>query len=254
VSYADRARAGSFGEDAAQYDRGRPTYPAQMIDDLMAEGPADAVDVGCGTGIVARLLLARGCRVVGVEADPRMASVAQQRGVDVEVARFEEWDDCGRRFDLLTSGQAWHWVEPEAGIRKAASVLRPGGRLALFWNGLTLPNEVLEAISPIYRRLAPEQLKDSVALGTTKPTGTRDAEMVEASGLFIDVEHRVYEWEDRTPVATWIDGLATHSGHRLLPPDVLRSLIDGVTTALQGYGDDIVIAYSTAGAFARTPT
>ena len=50
-------------------------------------------------------------------------------------------------------GQTWHWVEPVAGAQKAAQVLRPGGRLAAFWNVLDPAPEVAEAFSAIYRRV-----------------------------------------------------------------------------------------------------
>ena len=58
--YADRSRAESFGSVAEQYDRYRPSYPAALIDDLVAPRPADVLDVGCGTGKAAVLLAARG--------------------------------------------------------------------------------------------------------------------------------------------------------------------------------------------------
>jgi SAM-dependent methyltransferase len=51
VIHRDRRRALSFGEDAAQYDRARPTYPAALVDDLMRGAPTRVLDVGCGTGI-----------------------------------------------------------------------------------------------------------------------------------------------------------------------------------------------------------
>jgi trans-aconitate methyltransferase len=87
----DRRRAVSFGDDPAAYDRERPSYPPALIDELMATGPRRVLDVGCGTGKAGRLLAARGCEVLGVEADPRMAAVARAHGLEVEVARFEEW-------------------------------------------------------------------------------------------------------------------------------------------------------------------
>lgn len=92
--HEDRRRAGSFGEDAEQYDRARPSYPAVLVDDLLSEGAHDVLDVGCGTGKVARLFLARGCDVLGVEPDERMAAVARRHGVVVEIATFEEWDSA----------------------------------------------------------------------------------------------------------------------------------------------------------------
>lgn len=60
VLYQDRDRAGSFGEDAKQYDRARPGYPASLIDDLFAGNPHVVLDVGCGTDIAGRLLVDRG--------------------------------------------------------------------------------------------------------------------------------------------------------------------------------------------------
>jgi SAM-dependent methyltransferase len=87
-----RHLAESFGEDAALYDRARPSDPASLVDNLLATHPVAVLDVGCGTGKVSRLFLERGCDVLGVEADPRMAAFAQSAGLAVEVARFEAWD------------------------------------------------------------------------------------------------------------------------------------------------------------------
>ena len=132
--YELRHLAESFGEDAALYDRARPSYPAALVDDLLATHPVAVLDVGCGTGKVSRLFVERGCEVLGIEVDPRMAAFARSAGLAVEVSRFEAWDPGGRTFDLLVSGQAWHWVEPRAGAQKASAAIRPGGRFAVFWN------------------------------------------------------------------------------------------------------------------------
>ena len=89
--FEDRSRVESFGAVAELYDRARPEYPQSLIDALQADGERTVLDVGCGTGIVATLLTARGCRVTGVEVDPRMAEVARRKGLDVEVGAFERW-------------------------------------------------------------------------------------------------------------------------------------------------------------------
>src|SRR5579875_1636628 len=118
--FVDRGRAESFGTVAANYDRFRPSYPPALIDDLVATGAHTVLDVGCGTGKAAVLLAARGLDVLGVEIDPKMAELARSHGVPVEVSSFEGWDAAGRMFDLLTCGQAWHWVDPARGVPKAA--------------------------------------------------------------------------------------------------------------------------------------
>src|SRR5580692_8191730 len=152
-----RRVAESFGDDAGRYDRARPSYPAAMVDRILADTPGrDVVDAGCGTGISARLFQAAGCRVLGVDPDPRMADLARASGLEVEVAKFEQWDAAGRSFDAVVAGQAWHWVNMAAGAAKAAAVLRPGGRLAVFWNAFDPPAELREAFGAVYQRVVPD--------------------------------------------------------------------------------------------------
>jgi len=74
------------------------------------------------------------------------------------VATFEAWDPAGRTFDAVIAGQAWHWVDPAAGAVKAAQVLRPGGRLAAFWNAGQFPPEATAAFGAVYAEVAPGSL------------------------------------------------------------------------------------------------
>src|ERR1700722_14877101 len=151
-----RRVAESFGADAERYHRARPGYPAAMGDRIVTGGPRDpggaVVAAGCGTGLSARLFQAAGCRVLGVDPDPRMADLARRGGLDVEVAKFEQWGAAGRTFDAIIAGQAWHWVDMAAGAAKAAAVLRRGGRLAVFWNAFDPPAELRAAFGEVYRR------------------------------------------------------------------------------------------------------
>lgn len=230
--YEDRRRASSFGDDARQYDRARPTYPSELIDDVVEGDGADVLDVGCGTGRVARLLAERACTVLGVEPDERMAAIAREKGIDVHIATFEDWDDGGRRFDALTSGQAWHWVNPERGVPKAAQVLRSGGRLAVFWNIARHRDDVMAAIRSVYEPRRPDLLDNTVALGTAQLDTRGDAQPFERSDDFVDVEQREYTWTREQTTAEWLDELPTHSSHRLLPPDELATLLDGLRAVL----------------------
>ena len=166
--HRQRLVAESFGTDAELYDRARPRYPAELVDRVIAaSGGRDILDVGCGTGIAARLFASAGCDVLGVEPDPRMAEIARGSGIEVQVAKFEDWDAGGRLFDAVISAQAWHWVDPAAGAVKAASVLRPSGRLAVFWNIFDPPAELRAAFDGVYRRvLAGSPINDLWSLPT----------------------------------------------------------------------------------------
>lgn len=168
--WRQRHRALGFGSDAARYERARPGYPDALVDDLLAASPRRVLDIGCGTGKAGGLFAARGCDVVGVEPDERMAAIARARGLLVETSAFEQWDSHGRRFDLAISGQAWHWIDPRAGLGKAAEVLRGGAVLAVFWNRATYDDDTAAELDAVYRRHAP-QIAERAGVGGKVPDG-----------------------------------------------------------------------------------
>ena len=228
----DRGRAESFGADPERYDRCRPSYPPALIEWLsVAEGGAGtAVDVGCGSGKVAVLLRDAGWDVIGVEPDERMATYARRRGIRVDVARFEDWVPSVRDVDVVCSGQAWHWVDRAAGQRKAAEILRSGGRIAVFWNLYSYEPNVAAVITEVYRRLAPELLDDSVALGRQKQTNnTADLTALELSPDFHEIEFRSFEHSRPQTVLEWLDELRSHALHH----HVERQRTDAIFAALE---------------------
>jgi SAM-dependent methyltransferase len=230
ATHTQRDRAESFGRVAADYDRYRPGYPARLVDDLLARRPANVLDIGSGTGKAARLFAERGVPVLGVEIDPQMAAIARGHGLTVEEGSFEEWDDAGRTFDLITAAQAWHWVDPVAGARKAARLLRPGGELAVFWNFEELAAGDRAVIEGVYAELAPELLSLPGA-GTDGIHRRR----LEESGCFAEVRAVTYPAELAWPVAEWVGNIGTHSALLQLGPR-LPDLLDRLTAALLARG------------------
>jgi SAM-dependent methyltransferase len=215
--YLDRARADSFGAAARVYDARRPRYPAELIDDLLMQGAPTVLDVGAGTGIASEQLLDRGANVLGIEPDPRMAEVARDKGVPIEITTFENWKPAERRFDLVVFGQSFHWVNPEIALPKVHRLLHSGGRLALMWNRL-IPTQ------PTQRDLA-ETYRDYVDPSSPLVDGSSnglDAEhrteglinSIAASGF--TVEERTYPRDDHYSTEEWLDLAFTYSNHLIL--------------------------------------
>lgn len=78
-----RQLARSFDDVADLYNRVRPTYPANLFDDLVALArlppAARVVEVGCGTGQAALPLAERGFRVTCIEIGDALATVARRK-------------------------------------------------------------------------------------------------------------------------------------------------------------------------------
>jgi SAM-dependent methyltransferase len=242
--HEDRTRALSFGGVAALYDEARPSYPSALIDDLMALAPRHILDVGCGTGKAARLFVERGGDLLGIEPDPSMAAVARSHGITVEGSTFEEWDARGRMYDLIVSGQAWHWVDPVLGVAKAGSLLHPGGHLGVFWNRGRPDEEATRALEAVYLRIAPELANSNVALNLSEDPADRYEEFQDR-GVFTDVEARTYPWDTVYDRVGWIDLVATHSDHVRLPDDRRRALLEALGDAVDALGGSMVYHYST---------
>ena len=246
-------RSKLFDQEAERYDRTRPTYPDALIDELLGPEPARlaVLDVGCGTGIASRQMVARGAKVLGVELAPRMAEIARSHGVDVELGAFEDWDPAGRTFDRVTSAQAWHWLDLPVASSKAASVLRPGGRLCLFWNAGCPSDDLADALEEVYAGAVPPG-GHRVFRGYA---GNRSTDVRTGLGAEIDAVSAVadfggptmkwFPWTRAYERDEWLDQLLSRSDHTALEPEVLDRLLEGVGAAIDDYGGSFVMNFDT---------
>jgi SAM-dependent methyltransferase len=222
-AYADRQRAGAFGAAADRYDRYRPRYPQSLVATLVAGDRVRVLDVGAGTGIASAQLMAAGAEVLAVEPDPRMAAVAAAKGVRVEQATFEDWEPAGRTFDLVVFAQSFHWMQPERALTKVASILNPGGRLALLSNRIT-------PVSPTRRDL------DDAYAGHLDVSQRRAIDAVHDDGLPAVIEGSGFTVDRSSTVESvhyatddWVNMAFTHSNVLVLEPSTgaeLRSELE----------------------------
>jgi SAM-dependent methyltransferase len=223
----------TFGTVAALYDEVRPSYPDQLIDDVVGLLPGRQVaEVGAGTGKATAKLAARGLDLTCVEPDPAMAEILATRcRVPVVISPFERWKPVGQ-FDGLVSAQAWHWIDPETRCDKAAALLRPGGLLALFWNTIEWGGD-----HGTHRRLG-EVYEAHELYGVARPghaasePGSIEQNELAGHAAFEYLGARSYHWTRSYLAANFVALLNTTSQHRILPEPQRDSISAGILAVL----------------------
>ncbi|TFY77171.1 hypothetical protein EWM64_g6843 [Hericium alpestre] len=145
----DLARKG-FGEGTNElYDRARPSYQPGALSFLRqavnAPAPIDIVEIGAGTGIFTRALLAHPewstsiGTLKAVEPSAGMRGVFEKSVVDKRVTVREGFfDHTGiedGQADLVVIAQAFHWCPNfDAAAAEFARILKPDGVVVLIWN------------------------------------------------------------------------------------------------------------------------
>ena len=186
--------------------------------------------------------------MLGVDPDERMAEYARQRGLEVEIAKFEEWDPGGRTFDLVIAGQTWHWVDPVLGASKGAAVLRPRGRIALFWNVMSFPPDFAKGFSAVYQRVLPEfpffQSGATGGAASYAPLFDKAIAGIRQTGAFDEPEQWHFDWERSHTRDEWLDTIPTFGGHSQIPPEKLAELLTGIGDVIDAAGGGITVGYT----------
>jgi 2-polyprenyl-3-methyl-5-hydroxy-6-metoxy-1,4-benzoquinol methylase len=247
------ARSRLFDNEAERYDRCRPRYPDVVIDAVLGREPSrlEVLDVGCGTGIAARAMAERGAMVLGVELAPRMADVARRHGIDVEIGAFEEWDAGGRRFDRVTSAQAWHWLDMPAATAKAASLLHPNGSLGLIWSGGAHPDDLADALEEVYSTVVPRGTHRLFrGYGANRSTDIRSGltgvfDAIAGTPDLGDATEQWFPWTQSYQRDAWLELLRSYSEYAALEPDLRHRLLDAIGTTIDDYGGSFVMNFET---------
>jgi ubiquinone/menaquinone biosynthesis C-methylase UbiE len=132
-----------FDGAAQLYDACRLGYPREIVEFLVTTASIGAgstvLEVGCGTGQLTDRLARSGFNLTAIDIGPSMIAAARLRlattDVSFQVTPFEELAASEASFDLIVSGTAFHWIDPEVKFHKSAQLLRPGGWLALLATG-----------------------------------------------------------------------------------------------------------------------
>lgn len=143
-----------FGRTADDYDRYRTEFPPELfagLADLRVGLPGQrVVDLGTGTGILARGFAAAGCTVTGLDISPELLERARLRDtgapITYQVAPAEDTGLPGGSWDVVSAAQCWHWFDRPRVAEEARRLLVPGGALAICYRDyVSVPGNVCAA-------------------------------------------------------------------------------------------------------------
>jgi SAM-dependent methyltransferase len=186
-----------FGRTAEDYVKHRAGFPERFFQRLAREGVLRpglrAVDLGTGTGSIARGLARQGCQVTALDLSASMLegarklAAAEGLSIDWWLAPAEDTGLPEGSADLVIAGQCWHWFDRAAAAREAARLLVPGGRLVIaHFDWVSLPGNIIEATEHLIHEFNPGPVQPYVHFGHGTglyPAWFRDAAGAGFAGL-----------------------------------------------------------------------
>jgi ubiquinone/menaquinone biosynthesis C-methylase UbiE len=233
------ALVSGFADVAAAYERGRPEYgPAvtgAIVDALGAAPGARVLDVGAGTGKLARPLLRAGFDVVAVEPLAGMrAALARAIGPQrVREGRAEALPLEDASVDGAVCGDAFHWFDGDRAAAELFRTVRAGGGIVACWltsspdDGARPPFavEVDAVLEPLWRAARHPYLVQA-----------RGAEGLERHGGFAPLQRRSVRFQHITDRDGLLAYYASISYVGALEPPERSELLQRLAAILDRHG------------------
>jgi ubiquinone/menaquinone biosynthesis C-methylase UbiE len=228
------AEAG-FSAAAEVYERARPGYPDEAVawvaEQLGIGAGRDVLDLAAGTGKLTRQLVPFGARIVAVEPIDAMRAELERAvpGVEALAGTAEAIPLPDASVDAVTCAQAFHWFRADDAVPEIRRVLRPGGGLALLWNGRDLDdpkhNRVDELLAPHRREFPSGENHWRAVLGP--------------------LELRTWRYTQSLTLEEYVDRVASTSFVGAMELAQRREFLREVRDALKGFGEPLDLRYLT---------
>ena len=122
-----------FAELYEQVRPAMPIYPVHVITKYLGRNPGNVIDLGCGTGLSTVAWENHCKKVIGIDPNEEMLSVAQKKqsaGVSFRKAFSHETGIENNIADVVICSQSFHWMEPDQTLREVKRILKTNGVFA----------------------------------------------------------------------------------------------------------------------------
>jgi len=250
-----------FGKTARDYATHRQGFPESFFDGLMEQKIVNAgdrlLDIGTGTGTIARGFSRRGCDVVGLDPSAELLQqakiLAQAEACDpvfVE-GRAEATKLNPASFDVVTAGQCWHWFNSAKTAQEVKRLLRPDGLLIIaHYDWLPLRGNVVKATEALIEEHNP---KWTMGGGTgiypewPRDVGEAGFQDIETSSYDVNAIYTPENWRGRIRASAGVAASLTDRNVVQFDQQLAEILAD------QFPGDELVIPHRVFMVTGRKP-
>jgi ubiquinone/menaquinone biosynthesis C-methylase UbiE len=243
----------TFNEDVLSYERFRPTYTAELFEDVIhysnLTSHKEALEIGIGTGQATLPFLSTGCHLTAIELGDKLAQFtrekfAQFQGFKVINQDFESVELKENTYDLIYSASAFHWIPVEIGLPKVYRLLKSGGVFAWFSNQPAPAQEhikIHEEFQKVYR-------KHSKYFGDASPVTSLEMRQKEAEDKrrkrfdllqqygFVDVMDQLYFGSRLYDANEYTTLISTYSDHKAMPEEVRIPFLKEIEDVINANG------------------
>ena len=252
----------TFNLVPALYNEIRPLYPKEILQAAQAYAalyPASKIaEIGPGTGQASEFFITHGYDYAGIDLGADMVGFCENRFANYKNARFtvstfEDWLPAPESFDFIFSAQAFHWIEPDYGLQKLASLLKPTGSIALIWNlDESRHTEFWKRGKNLHKVHVPGH---SGKQGTNlKKSSLIFADKLKTSDLFQDLEVIKHDWKKTYTAEEWIKMRNTFSQDLQLTEAQRNAFHTELTKIINDLGGSFERFYTTVCLLARRKT
>lgn len=242
----------TFDNQTLSYEKVRPTYPAELYDDIFRYRPigwdSNVLEIGIGTGKATTPFLEKQCRLVALEPGGNLAAFSAEKFKDYPyfLLQNQMLQDfrCGpETFDLIYAATSFHWIPEEYGYKRVYELLKKGGAFARFAYHANKDRE-REAMTFEIQECYQKYMNASKE---PKPYCEEDAlllaEVAKKYG-FVDTEYRMYHWTKDFSADDYMEVLKTYPDHMSLEAIVREKLFQGIYKAIERGGGVITVYYT----------
>ncbi len=232
----------NFGLTAEDYAKHRAGFPDEFFERVFNDGivkPGDSlVDLGTGTGTLARGFAQRGCDVIGLDISAQLLEQAKDLGeqaglsIDFRFAKAEATGLPDASFDVVTAGQCWHWFDRPAAAAEIKRILKPSGRVVIaHFDWLPLKDNVVDVTEKLIKKYNPKWYETSANGYGLYPQWLRDLGEarfidIQTFSFDVDVSYTHDAWRGRIRASAGVGASLSDEQVSKLDSE-LKSMLDG---------------------------